>query len=54
MSSESGVEEVVRGDKPDFEPSPEVLTCRRTLRGEVRSDGMALSRAVAALADVRV
>lgn len=43
-----------RGGNPDFESSPEVLTCRKTLIGEVRSDGMALFRAVATLGDVRV
>ena len=36
------------GERPDFESSPEVFTCRRTLRGDVRVEGSALSRAEAA------
>lgn len=52
-SSESAAEGV-RGGRPDFESSPDVLTCRKTLREEVRSTGIALLSAVAALLDVRV
>lgn len=43
------------GGRPDFESSPEVFTCRKTLRGDVvRFEGSALSRAEAAFMDPKV
>ena len=42
------------GGRPDFESSPEVFTCKRTLRGDVRFEGRALSRAEAAFTDPKV
>ena len=42
------------GGRPDFESSPEVFTCRRTLRGDIRSEGSALLRAEAAFTDPKV
>lgn len=50
----SSDEESVRGGIPDFESSPEVLIWIRTRRGEVRSVGRALFRAVAALIELNV
>jgi hypothetical protein len=48
-------EEGVRGGRPDFESSPEVLIWIRTFRGDVvRSDGRALFRAFADLIELRV
>ena len=48
------VDDWVSGGRPDFESSPEVFTCMRTLRGEVRFEGMALLRAEAAFTDPKV
>jgi hypothetical protein len=45
----------VSGGRPDFESSPEVFTCRRTLKGDVRRfEESALSRAEAAFTDPKV
>lgn len=52
INSESAGESSDSGARPDFESSPEVLTCSRTLRGEEsRSAGRALFTASAALID---
>lgn len=52
--SESAVDEEVRGCKPDFDSSPEVLTWISMFRGELRSEGSALFSAVAAFSEVSV
>lgn len=55
INSESAGESSESGGRPDFESSPEVLTCSRTLRGEEsRSAGRALFTASAALIEDRV
>ena len=48
--------EGVRGGRPDFESSPDVLIWIRTFRGDVvvRSEGRALFRAFAALIKLTV
>jgi len=43
-----------RGARPDFESSPEVLTCSRTRRGDGRSEGRALLSALAAFIELSV
>ena len=48
--SDHDVDWVSRG-RPDFESSPEVCTCTRTLRGDERFEGSAFSRAEAAFTD---
>ena len=43
------------GGSPDFESSPEVFTCRRTLKGDVlRFEGRVLLRAEADFMDPKV
>jgi len=55
MSSDSSkFEEGVRGKRPDFESSPDVLTWIRTFKGDSRSEGRALFSAFAALIEFRV
>ena len=53
-SDSSGFEEGVRGGRPDFESSPDVLTWIRTFRGDARSKGSALFSAFAALIEQSV
>ena len=53
-SEVSSDDESVRGEIPDFESSPDVLIWIRTRRGEVRSVGSDLFRAVAALIELSV
>lgn len=55
MSSDSSrFEEGARGEKPDFESSPDVLTWIKTFKGDARSEGRALFSAFAALIEFRV